>query len=54
MLEKQYSAKDIENKWYSYWMEKNYFHSEPDGREPYTIVIPPPYGLDRPQRRVGR
>ena len=32
----------IEDKWYSYWMEKNYFHSEPDDREPFTIVIPPP------------
>jgi len=32
----------IESKWYDYWMEKNYFHSTPDEREPYTIVIPPP------------
>lgn len=31
-----------EDKWYSYWMSKNFFHSEPDEREPYTIVIPPP------------
>ncbi len=31
-----------EQKWYEYWMKKNYFHSEPDDREPYTIVIPPP------------
>ena len=31
-----------EQKWYEYWMEKGYFHSEPDDREPYTIVIPPP------------
>lgn len=31
-----------ESKWYDYWMEKRYFHSEPDDREPYTIVIPPP------------
>jgi len=38
----KYSAKDVENKWYSYWMEHNYFHSEVDDREPYTIVIPPP------------
>ncbi|WP_417886374.1 valine--tRNA ligase [Zunongwangia sp.] len=38
----QYSAKSVEDKWYSYWMENKYFHSEVDEREPYTIVIPPP------------
>ncbi|MEZ4801986.1 MAG: valine--tRNA ligase [Gelidibacter sp.] len=38
----KYSASDIESKWYDYWLEHNYFHSEPDQREPYTIVIPPP------------
>ncbi len=38
----KYIASNVENKWYSYWMEHNYFHSEPDSREPYTIVIPPP------------
>ena len=38
----QYDAKNVENKWYDYWMKNNYFHSEPDEREPYTIVIPPP------------
>ena len=38
----QFDAKTIENKWYSYWMKNNYFHSEPDHRTPYTIVIPPP------------
>jgi valyl-tRNA synthetase len=38
----KYSASDVESKWYSYWMEHNYFHSKPDHREPYTIVIPPP------------
>nr|MBP6196716.1 valine--tRNA ligase [Fermentimonas sp.] len=31
-----------ENKWYKYWMDNNLFHSEPDEREPYTVVIPPP------------
>ncbi|MDT0555963.1 valine--tRNA ligase [Patiriisocius hiemis] len=41
-LDAKYSAQDIENKWYSYWMEHNYFHSEVDEREAYTIVIPPP------------
>ncbi|WP_378177489.1 valine--tRNA ligase [Aquimarina sp. SS2-1] len=38
----KYDAKSIEDKWYSYWMENNYFHSEVDEREAYTIVIPPP------------
>lgn len=38
----KYNAKSIEKKWYSYWLEHNYFHSEVDEREPYTIVIPPP------------
>ncbi len=41
-LEAKYNAKQIENKWYSYWMENRYFHSEVDERTPYTIVIPPP------------
>lgn len=38
----KYNAQEVEDKWYSYWMENNYFHSKPDNREPYTIVIPPP------------
>jgi len=38
----KYSASSVESKWYKYWMEHNYFHSKPDHREPYTIVIPPP------------
>lgn len=38
----KYSATNVEDKWYSYWMEHKYFKSVPDGREPYTIVIPPP------------
>ncbi len=38
----KYSLQEIEQKWYDYWIEKNLFHSEPDAREPYTIVIPPP------------
>jgi valyl-tRNA synthetase len=41
-LEAKYVAKDVEDKWYSYWMEHDYFHSEVDERTPYTIVIPPP------------
>jgi valyl-tRNA synthetase len=38
----KYDASQVESKWYDYWMKHNYFHSEPDQREPYTIVIPPP------------
>ncbi len=38
----KYDASLVESKWYSYWMKHNYFHSTPDQREPYTIVIPPP------------
>ncbi len=38
----KYEPKKVENHWYDYWMQHNYFHSTPDDREPYTIVIPPP------------
>jgi len=38
----KYNPAEIEDKWYKYWMENKFFHSEPDEREPYTIVIPPP------------
>ncbi len=38
----KYVPQEIEGKWYEYWLEKKFFHSEPDEREPYTIVIPPP------------
>lgn len=38
----KYDASQVEVKWYDYWMKNNYFHSKPDKREPYTIVIPPP------------
>lgn len=41
-LAKQYSPREVEERWYGYWMQHRLFHSEPDGREPYTIVIPPP------------
>ncbi len=37
-----YNAKNVEDKWYHYWMEHDFFRSVPDEREPYTIVIPPP------------
>ncbi len=38
----QFDAKQVEEKWYQYWIDNNFFHSKPDHREPYTIVIPPP------------
>jgi len=38
----KYSPRDIEAKWYEYWIGHRLFHSEPDARRPYTIVIPPP------------
>ena len=38
----KYTPQDIEAKWYDYWEKNRLFHSEPDEREPYTIVIPPP------------
>lgn len=41
-LSKTYSPRDIEEKWYAHWMNKDYFHSTPDDRESYSIVIPPP------------
>ncbi|MBI5858661.1 MAG: valine--tRNA ligase [Sphingobacteriales bacterium] len=41
-LSKNFEHKTAEEKWYRHWLDKNYFHSEPDDREPYTIVIPPP------------
>src|SRR6201991_5386596 len=41
-IAKTYLPKEAEEKWYSYWIENNFFRSVPDGREPYTIVMPPP------------
>ena len=38
----KYAPRTLEAKWYEYWIEHRLFHSEPDSREPYTIVIPPP------------
>ena len=37
-----FNSSQIAEKWYAYWLANNYFHSEPDSRKPYTIVIPPP------------
>ncbi len=42
MIPAQFDAKQVEKKWYDYWMQNKYFHSTPDHRTPYTIVIPPP------------
>jgi valyl-tRNA synthetase len=42
MIPAQFNAQEVEKKWYDYWMENKYFHSTPDERTPYTIVIPPP------------
>lgn len=41
-LASKYDSQKSENQWYDYWLKHNYFHSTPDEREPYTIVIPPP------------
>jgi valyl-tRNA synthetase len=41
-LPSKYEPQLTENKWYNYWMENGFFNSTPDGREPYTVVIPPP------------
>ncbi|MDO5570081.1 MAG: valine--tRNA ligase [Bacteroidales bacterium] len=38
----KYNPSEVEDKWYAYWMDNGLFKSKPDGREPYTIVIPPP------------
>ena len=38
----KYDPRAVEDRWYAYWMEHRLFHSEPDAREPFTIVIPPP------------
>ena len=41
-LATKYNPSEVEDKWYAYWMEHGLFHSEPDEREPFCIVIPPP------------
>ena len=41
-LSTKYNPAEVEDKWYAWWLEHKCFHSEPDEREPYTIVIPPP------------
>ena len=41
-LASKYDPREVESKWYQYWIDNKLFSSKPDGREPYTIVIPPP------------
>ena len=41
-IPKRYDAKDVEQKWYEHWERSGYFRSEPDDREPFSIIIPPP------------
>lgn len=41
-ISEKYNPQETENKWYQYWLKNNYFHSEPNDKPPYTIVIPPP------------
>lgn len=41
-LASKYDPKEVESKWYQYWLDNKLFASKPDGREPYTVVIPPP------------
>ena len=41
-LSKKYNPSEVEDKWYAYWLKYKFFHSEPDKREAYTVVIPPP------------
>ena len=38
----KYVPAEVERNWYEHWMNSGYFHSEPDGRKPYTVVLPPP------------
>ena len=41
-ISEKYSPQETEEKWYNYWLENKYFHSEPNEKPPYTVVIPPP------------
>ncbi|WP_144283943.1 valine--tRNA ligase [Chryseobacterium echinoideorum] len=41
-ISEKYNPKETEQKWYNYWLENKYFHSEPNDKPPYTVVIPPP------------
>ena len=41
-LASKYNPSEVEDKWYQYWLKNGFFKSKPDGRKPYTVVIPPP------------
>lgn len=41
-ISEKYNPQETEQKWYNYWLENKYFHSEPNDKPPYTVVIPPP------------
>ncbi len=41
-IQAKYTPSEVEDKWYAWWLQNKFFHSEPDDREPYTVVIPPP------------
>lgn len=41
-LDSKYNPSEVESKWYQYWLDRGFFHSTPDEREPYAVVIPPP------------
>ncbi len=41
-ISEKYNPQDTEQKWYNYWLENKFFHSEPNDKPPYTVVIPPP------------
>jgi len=41
-LDSKYNPSEVESKWYQYWLDRGFFHSTPDKREPYSVVIPPP------------
>lgn len=41
-LAAKYNPEEVENKWYQYWLDHKMFSSKPDGRQPFTVVIPPP------------
>lgn len=41
-ISEKYNPKETEQKWYNFWLENKYFHSEPNDKPPYTVVIPPP------------
>ena len=41
-ISEKYTPQQTEQKWYDFWLKNNYFHSEPNEKPPYTVVIPPP------------